>query len=104
MSISPSPVAHELAARISPALQAQVQARKEDIIRGAGALPSRAAVRIGFSVFLREVPRVVEAGADALLDEFGKLSLAEIATKVLCHTSAKGVPAHPSLGAELGRR
>ena len=99
MSVSPSPVAHDLAARISPELQSQVQARKEDIIRSAGALPYRTAVRLGFGVFLREVPRVVEAGADALLDEFGKLSLAEIAAKVLSHTSAKGVPAHPSLHA-----
>jgi hypothetical protein len=92
-----SPIARELAAKIAPAIQSQVSARKEDIIRGAGPLPLRAAVRLGFSTFVREVPTLAEAGTDALLDEFGGLSLADIATKVILHSQAKGRATHPSL-------
>ena len=92
-----SPTAVELAAKIAPPIQREVQASKSEIVARAGGAFDRLAVRAGFGMIVREVPPLIESGTDALLDLFGSLSLSEIAQHLVSHAEAKGQRAHPSI-------
>lgn len=95
--LSSSVVAKSLAAKIAPRLQQTLSDRKPEIIASAGALPARAAVRLGFPVALREVPTLTEAGVAALLDQLGGMSLPELARTIAAHNRSVGRASHPSL-------
>jgi hypothetical protein len=96
-----SPIAKQLAAKISPSLQAAANARKEDIIHNAGGLPVRAVVRVGFPVAVREIPPLAESGCDVLFDHLGTLSIGDVARMLVQHNEAKGRDPHPSVPALL---
>ena len=92
-----SPVAQDFARKIAPRLAAELEERKETLIAGAGSFPIRAAARLAFPVALKSVPEFTEAGCESLLDEFGSMTLAEVANRLYQHQAAKGRTVHPSL-------
>lgn len=85
-----SPVAHDLASHIGPAIAKQVASRRDTIVANAGGPIKREAVRLGFPVLIREIPTITEAGIDAALDEFGKLSITDLVERMVKHNQAKG--------------
>jgi hypothetical protein len=99
-----SPVAVEFARRVSPRVVAELESRREAIIADSGGFLIREAVRIGFPVALREVPHLAEAGADAMLDRFGGLTISEIAERLVTHNRAKHQAnrTHPTVAVAAG--
>lgn len=97
-----SPIAIEFAKRIAPRLSAELVERKDAIIANAGSWPTRAAVKLAFPAALRQVQTMTEAGADAMLDEFGSMTLAEVANRLYQHQAAKGHGVHASVLREAG--
>lgn len=85
-----SPMARALAARVLPALTRQLESRKAEFIAGAGSFVARQAVKWGWPIAMRELPTAVEAGTNALLDEFGSMTLAEVASRLVAHQRAMG--------------
>lgn len=85
-----SPMARSLAARVLPALTRQLQSRKAEFITNAGGFLARQAVKYGWPIAIRELPTAVEAGANALLDEFGAMTLAEVAERLIAHQRQRG--------------
>jgi hypothetical protein len=94
---SASPVAKEFARRYAPRLRAEIESRRDEIVAASGNFFQRRAVQAAFPVGLRLVPHGVESGADAMLDEFGGMTLVEVASRLLAHNQAKGRKSHPSL-------
>lgn len=92
-----SPIAVEFAKRIAPRLIVELEGRKEDLIAGAGAWPVRQAARLAFPAALKAVQPLTESGADAMLDEFGSMTLADVAQRLIAHQTAKGRKVHASL-------
>jgi hypothetical protein len=101
-----SPIAAEFGRRISPRLVSEIVQREDAIVAGSGGFLTRQAVRIGFPVALRQVPKLTEAGADAMLDEFGGLTITEVAGKLVQHNQAKHQSGrtHPSVAAAAAGR
>jgi hypothetical protein len=94
--MSTSPVAVEFAKRIAPRLVVEIEERKEALIAGAGSWPVRQAARLAFPAALKAVQPLTESGADAMLDEFGSLTLADVAGRLIAHQTAKGRRVHAS--------
>lgn len=96
-----SPVAVEFAKQVAPAVVASLVERKDAIVADAGNLFMRQAVRLGWPVALREVPNLAETGADAMLDRFGTMTIADIAGRLVQHNEAKhrADRTHPSVAA-----
>jgi hypothetical protein len=92
-----SPVAASLAVRITPALVRSLEERKESFIARAGGFVMRQAVKVGWPVAMRELPGAVEAGVDALLDEFGTMTITDVASRLIAHQQAKGRPVNATL-------
>lgn len=74
--------ARQLAARIVPTLIAQLEARKPEILAEAGGPLARTIERIAWPKLIRQLPLIAEAGIEALAQEFGHLTLDEIAASV----------------------
>jgi hypothetical protein len=75
------------------------------LIAGAGSWPIRQAARLAFPAALKAVHPLTESVCDAMLDEFGSLTLADVANRLIAHQTAKGRrvdaslrAARPSLG------
>lgn len=94
-----SPVAQALASRVAPKLQAEVAERRSEIVRSAHPVPIRVAISVGFPVLVDLVPPLTEAGCDAILDEFGVLTIGDIASRLLEHNASKGRASHATLRA-----
>lgn len=94
--VETSPIARDLAARILPALIRQIEARKAAWLAGAGGFLQRQAVKYAWPWAMRALPETVEAGAAALLDEFGTMTLAEVAQRLIVHQRARGRLVHRS--------
>jgi hypothetical protein len=92
-----SPVAKELARRYAPRLRDELESRKADIIKASGGFLTQRAVAAAWPIGLRLIPHATESGVAAMLDEFGGMTLAEVASKLLAHNAARGVASHPSL-------
>lgn len=104
MAASPvSPVAQKLAARIAPRLEADVSARRQEIVRAASPAPVRVAISVGFPVLVHEVAPLTEASCDAVLDEFGTMTIVEIASRLLDHNNSKGRVSHATIRAFAAR-
>lgn len=98
-----SPIAVEFAKRIAPRLVTELEERKESLIAGAGSWPIRQAARLAFPAALEAVHPLTESGADAMLDEFGGLTLAQVASRLIAHQTAKGRRVDVSLLREADR-
>src|SRR5262249_23310392 len=94
-----SSVARTLAARVAPRLQADVAERRPEIVRSAHPAPVRVAISVGFPVLVDMVPPRTEAGGDAILDEFGAMTIGDIASRLLEHNASKGRVSHATLRA-----
>jgi hypothetical protein len=92
-----SPVAEEFARRIAPRLISQLADRKDAIIASGKNALVRLAIKGAWPVGISFVPNGTKTGAQAMLDEFGGMTLAEVASKLLAHNAARGVASHPSL-------
>lgn len=97
-----SPVAIELASRIAPRLRTELEERKDSLIAKAGSWVVRKAAGLAWPRLLDAVPELTETGVDALLDEFGGMTVADIASRIILHQTAKGRQVSPSLR-QVGR-
>jgi hypothetical protein len=97
MSTTSSPVAIELAQRIAPRLKSELESRKDSLIARAGSWVFRKAAALAWPRLIEAVPELTETGVDALLDEFGGMTLAELAGRIVLHQTAKGRQVSPSL-------
>jgi hypothetical protein len=95
--MSTSPIAIEFARRIAPRLVAELEERKTDLIANSGSWPIRQAARLAWDPAIKAVPSLTEAVCDAMLDEFGNLTLADVAGRLIAHQTAKGRRVHASL-------
>jgi hypothetical protein len=100
--VSTSPIAQELAARIAPRLRSELESRKDSLIAKAGSWVVRKAATLAWPRMIEAVPELTEAGVDALLDEFGGMTVREIAAKIIEHQAAKGRRVDASLK-QVGR-
>ena len=78
-----------IAARIAPGLIDQLEARKPDLIAKAGGPIKRALARDLWPTAMAEIPTLIEAVAAALLDEFGRMTVQELAAAVFAIKQAK---------------
>ncbi len=69
----------DLAARISPALIAALEARRPLILDQAGPA-QRVIIRWAWPLLMREVPNISAAAVDAVRSEFGAMTLNDVLT------------------------
>ncbi len=69
----------DLAARISPALVAALDARRPAILGQAGPA-QRVIIRWAWPLLMREVPNISAAAVDAVRQEFGAMTLNDVLT------------------------
>ena len=92
---SPALTSEHLSSKIAPVIQNHLEEGKEEIIKAAGGPMIRSAVRLGWPVAMREVQPVTHRGVEALLDEFGKFSISDLAKLLEDHFSKKQFAAGP---------
>jgi len=92
-----SPPAQEFARRITPRLLAQLADHKDAIIASGSSALVRWGIRLGWDQGMRVVPHLADSGTQAVFDEFGGMSLTQVASLLLAHNRARGVASHPSL-------
>ena len=95
--MSVSSVAQNLASKIAPPLQAQVAARKQEIVRAVSPAPVRVAISVGFPALVQEIPPLVESACDAVLDLFGEMTISQVAQRLVEHNQSKGRSSHGTL-------
>ncbi len=94
---SVSPVAKDLAAKITPGLIEAAKDYEPDFLNEASNPLSRWAGAKIYPVIVTKIPTGVEVGCDRLLSRFGKLSLEDMIGQVVRHAQAKGETLSPSL-------
>lgn len=91
-----SPVAEQLAGRISGPLQELARQNESEFVANAGALPARLATRAVYPVVVREIPTATKIGCHKLLDVLAGMSMADVAGAIVQHAQATGLRCHPS--------
>jgi hypothetical protein len=64
-----------------------VEARRDEIVAGAGGFARREAVRLAFPTFLDEIPAVIRSAVDLISDEFGHMNVNDLLAYLENHAS-----------------
>ncbi len=95
--IEVSPVAKQIAAKVSPALQVSARDHEDEIVAGAGNTFERLAVKAVYPMGLKLIPAMTEIGFDAFLSYLLHMPLAEVASTLTAHGLATRQAVHPSI-------
>ncbi len=93
--------AAEFARRITPRLLAQLTEHKAKIIASGQNAMIRWGMKLGWDQGMKVVPHLADTGTQAVFDEFGGMSLTEVARLLLANNEARGITSHPSLFNQL---
>lgn len=96
-----SPVADELAASVSPEIEATARANRSELLALVRPSVPRYVpgfvLSLGWSIFVALIPWLVRRAIDRLLSRFGQMTIEELVRKIFLHTQAKDEPLNPSL-------
>ncbi|WP_422932058.1 hypothetical protein [Singulisphaera sp. PoT] len=88
--IQSTALADSIAAKITPKVQADAAASKDEIVGLAGGFVLRSAIKMAFGFFVSTIlPKLVAWGVDALLDYFGSMTFNELTTLLSNHKMQK---------------
>ena len=90
-------VADQLAETIAPKAVSHLRDHWDEVVSAIPNGPARFVIRHNQNGVLNLVPTLAKVGAETALDEFGRLSIGDIARLLVKHSSDSGIRLHPTV-------